>query len=159
MFSCILTPSVAPTTAPRNVTIKRFVDGIFVSWNELSVSESRGNPIYVVEYQSTMSGSSVQTVRTSEMYAVIENLSSDETYTVSVAAAVSASGNLMVGPSSSSIMAPSSGKCNCYNSSRKPLTQICINFRENKSIVGSVFLKKPYSIFVGYMQIILFFLV
>jgi len=57
-----------------------------------------------------MSGSSVQIVRTSERYAVIENLSSAETYTVSVAAAVSASGNLIAGPSSSSITAPSSGE-------------------------------------------------
>ena len=110
MYSCILTSFVAPTTAPRNVTVKRFIDGIFVSWNELLASESRGNPTYVVQYQSTMSGSSAQTVHTSEKFAVIENLVSDETYTVSVAAAVNASGGLMTGPSSSSVMAPSSGK-------------------------------------------------
>jgi len=74
-----------------------------------------------------MPGSSVQTVRTSEKYAVIENLASDQTYTVSVAAAVSASGSLMAGPSSSSIMAPSSSKqmsCAMY-----PNTCTAINFR------------------------------
>ena len=110
MYSRSLTSFVAPTTAPRNVTVKRFIDGIFVSWNELPVSESRGNPMYFVQYQSTMSRSSVQTVNTSEKFAVIENIVSDETYTVSVAAAIIASGGLMTGPSSSSVMAPSSGK-------------------------------------------------
>ena len=102
----------APTAAPQNVTIKRFFDGIFVTWNELTASESRGNPLYVIQYRSAMSGSSPQNVTTAEKFAIIENLMTDVAYTVSVAAAVRESDQLMVGPRSNIIMAPAvpSGK-------------------------------------------------
>ena len=95
--------STGPTAAPQNVTVKRFSDAIFVSWNELPIVQSRGFPIYTVQYQSTDAGSPLHINDISENYVIIENLLPNNDYLVSVAAAVREGQEVLTGPSSESV--------------------------------------------------------
>lgn len=95
---------------PQNVTIKRFYDAMFVSWDELSAVQSRGFAIYVVRYHLTDVASSSNTFTTSNNYAVIENLSPNNDYSVSVAAAVRDGQEILMGPPSESIKVTASSK-------------------------------------------------
>ena len=92
-------------TAPQNVTVKRFSDAMFVSWNELSAVQSRGFPIYVVQYQPTNTDSPSKTVTTSKNYAIIESLILNNNYLVSVAAAVREGQEMLMGPFSENVEA------------------------------------------------------
>ena len=78
---------------------------MFVSWNELPAAQSRGFPIYIVRYQPTDSGNLFQTNPTSENYVIIENLSPNNGYMVSVAAAVREGQELLEGPTSENVEA------------------------------------------------------
>ena len=95
--------STGPTAAPQNITVKRFSDAMFVSWNELSIVQSRGFPIYTVQYQSTDAGSPLHIHDISENYVIIENLLTNNDYLVSVAAAVREGQEVLTGPSSESV--------------------------------------------------------
>ena len=95
--------STGPTAAPQNVTVKRFSDAMLVSWNELSIVQSRGFPIYTVQYQSTDAGSPLHINDISENYVIIENLLPNNDYLVSVAAAVREGQEVLTGPSSESV--------------------------------------------------------
>ena len=102
LLSCVLTD---PTMAPLNLTVKRFSDAMFVSWNELTAGQSRGFAIYVVRYQPINTGNVFNTTPTSENYVIIENLSPNNDYLVSVAAAVTEGQEMLVGPSSENVEA------------------------------------------------------
>lgn len=70
---------------------------MFVSWNVLSADQSRGFPIYIVQYQPTNAGSPLRTNAISENYVIIENLLPDNDYLVSVAAAVREGQEVLMG--------------------------------------------------------------
>ena len=66
--------------------------------------QSRGFPIYIVQYRQTDSGSSPSnTISVSETYVIIENLSPSNGYSVSVAAAVRDGQDSLMGPFSENI--------------------------------------------------------
>ena len=77
---------------------------MFVSWNELSTVQSRGFPIYIVQYQPANSGSPLETNAITENYVIIENLVPNVNYLVSVAAAVREGQEVLMGPNSESIV-------------------------------------------------------
>lgn len=100
-----------PTTAPQNVTVKRFSDAMFISWSEVSTVQSRGFPVYIVQYQPTNAGSASRTTNIiSENYVLIENLSPNNNYLVSVAAAVREGQEILMGPNSEVMAVSSSSK-------------------------------------------------
>ena len=109
---------IGPTMAPQNLTVKRFSDAMFVSWNELPAAQSRGVPIYIVQYQLTNTGNLFETSPTSENYVIIENLSPSNDYLVSVAAAVREGQEILMGPTSENVEAmaiSSTSKLRKYN--------------------------------------------
>lgn len=84
---------------------------MFVSWNELSAAQSRGFPVYIVQYQPTNTGSLLKTNAITENYVIIDNLQPNINYLVSVAAAVREGGEVLMGPNSENIeAAPTSSK-------------------------------------------------
>ena len=85
--------------------MKRFSNAMLVSWNELSATQRRGFPIYIVRYQSTNTGDVFETSPTSKNYALIENLSPNNAYMVSVFAAVREEQEILAGPISESVEA------------------------------------------------------
>ena len=102
---------IGPTIAPQNVTVRRYSGVMFVSWNELSAAQSRGFPVYIVQYQPTNTGSLLKTNAITENYVIIDNLQPNINYLVSVAAAVREGGEVLMGPNSENIeVAPTSSK-------------------------------------------------
>ena len=102
---------IGPTIAPQNVTVRRYSGVMFVSWNELSAAQSRGFPVYIVQYQPTNTGSFLKTNAITENYVIIDNLQPNINYLVSVAAAVREGGEVLMGPNSENIeVAPVSSK-------------------------------------------------
>ena len=77
---------------------------MFVSWNELSAVLSRGFPIYIIKYRPTNSGT-ITTTTVSENHVIIENLSPNNAYIVSVAAAVREEEEMLMGPFSEDVEA------------------------------------------------------
>ena len=78
---------------------------MFVSWDELPVTQRRGFPVYIVRYQSTDTANIIETNPMSENYAIIENLSPNNAYMISVFAAAREEQEILAGPISESVEA------------------------------------------------------